>query len=226
MIQYMNLKDLVVTAFGTDAEKRILCFLLERELVECGDDTLRWLSLFELCEQWGKDFLLWEDHTYVDGIHGWNLSMRVYKLCLPKGEDWTTYLYRMTLLAVIRGMSIGERTSLAEGGRRYNNFSAVAGDYYTNGDYAGLTREQWLEELAGLLECSWKKYQKFPGRNPAYHREMEENYPKFCSILEHLAQDTKACEVVRMNQYGGDDTVWYFVRAQDFFYLMMLDDSM
>lgn len=225
----MTFKELVEDAFGLDAEERILHFLKEKELAGCSDDSMRWLGLFAACEQWRKQFLLWEDGTYIDGIHGWNLSMRAYKLRLPEGDDWTTYLYRMTLQAVVSGMRVGERTSMAEGGRKYHNFSSVATDYYVNGDYERFTREQWLEELACLLERSWEKYQKFPGKNPAYHREMEENYPKFSSILEHLArdtQDTGVCEIVRMNQYGGDDTVWYFVKTGDFFYLMCLDDSM
>ncbi len=225
----MTFKELVEDAFGMDAEERILHFLREKELAECHDDSMRWLGLFEACEQWRKQSLLWEDRTYINGIHGWNLSMGVYKLHLPEGDDWNTYLYRMTLLAVVSGMCVGERTSMVEGGRKYHNFSSVASDYYVNGDYESFTRERWLEELAGLLEQSWEKYQKFPGTNPAYHREMERNYPKFHSMIEHLAQDTRdarACEIVRMNQYGGDDTVWYFVRTEDCFYLMCLDDSM
>lgn len=222
----MTFKEIVEGAFGADAEERVLRFLREKELTGCDDDTMRWLGLFEACERWRKRFLLWEDRTYVNGIHGWNLCMSVYKLYLPDGDDWTAYLYRMTLLAVVSGMSIGERTSLAEGGRRYHNFSSVIDDFYVNGAYISLTREQWLEELAGLLEQSWEEYKKFPGTNPAYQREMERNYPKFDSILEHLAGDIKVCEAVRMNQYGGDDTVWYFVRTWDRFYLMSLNDSM
>ena len=118
------------------------------------------------------------------------------------------------------------RTSLAAAGKEYHNLSAVVSDYYVNADYVSLTQEQWLEEISELLERSWKKYQQFPGSSPAYHREMEKNYPKFSSILERLAQNTKCCEVVRMNQYGGDDTVWYFGRAQDDFCIMRVSDSM
>ena len=224
----MTLKERVEQAFGPDAEERVLRFLREKELAGCGDDTQRWLALFEAYEQWRNQFLLWEDRTYVDGITGWNLCMDVCKLRLPEGgrEDWTAYLYRMTLLVVINGMGAGERTSLAAAGKEYHNLSAVVSDYYVNADYVRLTQEQWLGEISELLERSWKKYQQFPGSSPAYHREMEKNYPKFSSILERLAQNTKCCEVVRMNQYGGDDTVWYFGRAQDDFCIMRVSDSM
>lgn len=222
----MTFKECVEETFGMDAEERILRFLREKELSGFDDDSQRWLGLFEACEQWRKQYLLWEDGTYINGINGWNLSMRVYKLHLPERDDWTIYLYRMTLLAVVSGMSIGERTSLADGGRKYHNFSTVADDYYVNGNYVSLTREQWLEELAGLLEQSWSNYQRFPGTSPGYHKEMKENYPKFSRILEHLTRNIASCEVVRMNQYGGDDTVWYFVKTLNCFYLMSLDDSM
>ena len=223
------MKKRVEDAFGLDADERILRFLREKELAGFSDDTQRWLGLFEACEQWRKQFLLWEGHTYIDGIHGWNVIMHAYKLRLPEADDWTTYLYRMTLLAIVGGMRIGERTSLAKAGREYHNFWAVANDYYVNGDYVSLTREQWLEELAGLLKQSWENYQVYqrsPRANPAYLREMEKNYPKFNTILEYLERDTKDCEVVRMNQYGGDETVWYFVEAPNCFYLMSLKDSM
>lgn len=226
VIKYLSLKECVKESFGRNAEERILRFLLEKELVECTDDTLRWLRLFELCEQWREQLLLWEEHTFINGIHGWNLCMGAYKLRLPDRDDWTAYLYRMTLLAVISGMSVGERTSLAEGGRRFHNFSSVASDFYGDGSYISLAREQWLAELAGLLENSREQYQRFPGNSPAYHRAMEENYPRFHSVLEYLSQDTGICEAVRMNQFGGDDTVWYFAETQDSSYLLMLSDSM
>ena len=222
----MSLKEYVQASFGADAEERVLRFLLEEELAGCGDDALRWLRLFELCGQWRKQFLLWEEDTFIDGINGWNLCMGAYQLHLPDGDDWTAYLYRMTQLAVVSGMSAGERGGMVEGGRRYHNFSAAADDFYVNGGYADLTREQWLGELAGLLEHSWKRYQRFPGDNPAYHRAMEENYPKFRSVLERLEQDTEICEVVRMNRHGGGETVWYFARTPESFYLMTLKDSM
>ena len=174
----MVLKKRVEDAFGLDADERILRFLRTKELASASDDTLRWLGLFEACEQWRKQFLLWEDRTYIDGIHGWNVITGAYKLHLPESDDWTTYLYRMTLLAVVSGLGIDERTALAEAGRKYHNFEAVANDYYVNGDYVSLTRGQWLEELAGLLKRSWEKYQwyrKSPKRSPAYLRVMEKN---------------------------------------------------
>ena len=219
----MTFKECVEEAFGMDAEKRILRFLQEEELAGLEYDSARGRYLLERCTQWRRQFLLWEDNTYIDGIHGWNLNMSVYKLRLPEMNDWPIYLYRMTLLAVVSGMSVGERNCLAVGWR---NFSTVADDYYVNGDYVSLTREQWLKELNSLVEHSWEKYQRFPGTSSAYHREMEKNYPKFNSILDDLAQNIKACEVVRMNQFGGDDTIWYFVKTSDCFYLLSLSDSM
>ncbi len=48
----MTFKERVEDAFGMDAEERILRFLREEELAEFDDDSLRWLGLFEACEQW------------------------------------------------------------------------------------------------------------------------------------------------------------------------------
>ena len=33
-------------------------------------------------------------------------------------------------------------------------------------------------------------------------------------------------DVVRMHRHGGDETVWYFARAQDCVYIMYISDSM
>lgn len=225
----MPLKESVEQAFGQDAKKRILNFLLEKELAGCGDDTARWLRLFEKCERWRKKFLLWESSTYIDGIHGWNLSMDVCRLRLPEeAEDWTKYLYRMTLLVVVGGMDDSERDVLAECGQKYNNFSLGlwADDYYVVTGYADLTREQWLGEAAGLLEKSWENYQKFPGNNPRFQKDMELNYPKFRAALEYLEQNTENCGAARMNKPDGDETVWYFAKAQDSFYIMRISDAM
>ena len=71
-------------------------------------------------------------------------------------------------------------------------------DYYGNEGYLELTPEQWLEEIAYLLKQSWEGYQKFSGKNPAYHREMEINYPKFQDILDY-----RRCMTMRMNDACG-----------------------
>lgn len=224
----MLLKDSIEQAFGYDAEERIFHFLVKDELSDCGGDTARWLLLFEKCETWRKQFLLWENGTYINGVHGWNLEINICSFRPPMGEleNRTKYFYCMTLLMVVNRMGIGERSTLAEFGDKNNNFSAVISDYYGNEGYLELTPEQWLEEIAYLLKQSWEGYQKFSGKNPAYHREMEINYPKFQDILDYLSRQSISGNVVRMNRHGGDDTVWYFAEASDCFYIMQLSDSM
>ncbi len=83
-----------------------------------------------------------------------------------------------------------------------------------------------LNTCRHYLKQSWEGYQKFSGKNPAYHREMEINYPKFQDILDYLSRQSISGNVVRMNRHGGDDTVWYFAEASDCFYIMQLSDSM
>lgn len=224
----MQLKDYVECAFGHDAEEQILKFLREKELAGCKDDRARWISLFEKCEGWRENFLLWEERTYIGGVHGWNLSLDICKLRLPRLEleNWTEYLYRMTLLLVVSNMDDGERNSVIQNADRIGSLDYVCSDYYMNAGFTIMTREQWLDEMKYLRQESWSMYQKFPGNNPAYHRAMEKNYPRFDTALEYLEQNIKTCEVVRMNNYGGDESVWYFVRAQDCFYVMCVSDAM
>lgn len=225
----MSLREYIECAFGADAENRILSFLVEKELCNCDNDAERWLGLFGKCEHWRNEFLLWEESTYISGVSGWNLEMDVCKLCLPEeSDDWTEYLYRMTLLVVVNKMEPGEKNSVVANGQKYNNFSSELWfpDYWVESGFIDLTKEQWLKEVTDLLDKSWELYQKFPGNSTSYQKDMELNYPKFDAALEYLTQNVGDCEIVRMNQHGGDETVWYFAKARDCFYLMYLSDSM
>ena len=55
---------------------------------------------------------------------------------------------------------------------------------------------------------------------------MKTNYPKFKTLLERLEREVCDCQVARMNRHGGDETVWYFVKAQDSFYVIYVSDAM
>lgn len=231
----MTLKDRLEQAFALDGEKRILQYLRETELAGCNGDTARWKCLFEKYAHWKKNFLLWEGSTYIYGVNGWNVSMTVCKMNLPKleQENWTEYLYKMTLLAVISDSYIDytERDKLIEKGDEYNNLDILGSDYYSELGYAVLTKKQWISELLQLRQKSWKRYQIYKESHPAdynpnYHQEMKENYPKFDSYLDYIQQNVKACEAVRLNDFGNDESVWYFAEEKDCFYVMLMSDSM
>ena len=61
----MTLIKQVEQAFGPPEEERVLDFMVNQELAGCGDDTARWLSLFEKCGLWREKYLLWEDGLYI-----------------------------------------------------------------------------------------------------------------------------------------------------------------
>lgn len=224
----MLLKQRIEQAFGREGETRVLNFLREKELAECKGDTARWIRLFEKCECWREAFLLWEDGTYISGIDGWNLSINVCRVRLPKepSDDWTTYLYRMTLLVVISNMEIDQRNTLIQSGDQCGNLGIACEDFSVNSDHITLTQDQWLCEIQSLRLKSWNRYQVIADQSSAYHETMEKNYPKFDAILDYLRQNTSAFQVVRMNHYGGDECVWYFAEEQGSFLLMRVSDTL
>lgn len=224
----MTFKECVENAFGTDAENRAPAYIQEKELPDCEDDSHRWNGLYDKCEQWRNECLLWEDGTFVCGVNGWNAFIKVCKLHLPKEPlDWTSFLCRMTAMVIVSGMDKKERESLAANGNESHNFLfRLSQDYYVESGYESLTGTQWLEEIAELFRKSKEKYNAYPGNNPEYHKAMAENYPKLERILNYLKQNARDCEVVRMNEQGDDVTVWYFAKASDCFYLMYLSDCM
>ena len=96
-------------------------------------------------------------------------------------------------------------------------------------DIGELTRTEWIEELNGFWTTSWEKWQTYwddPTNNPEYVEVMKTNYPKFKALLERLEREVGDCQVARMNRHGGDETVWYFVKAQDSFYVIYVSDAM
>lgn len=75
---------------------------------------------------------------------------------------------------------------------------------------AALTREEWFAEVSGFLEKLWEINQKFGETSaPKYTEAMRENYPKFRAVIEYLEQNVGECKVARMQQHGGDETVWF-----------------
>ena len=225
----MTWSELVERAFRENAEEQITAFLLREGPTVCGNDAARWRSLFTTCEGWRDAFQLWGEHAFVSGVHGWNLYMNVCRLRPPEEQppDWTRYLHRMTLMMVVCGLEPAERNSMATW--EYGRFDAIGAFYCAGPEYGGyesLTGEQWLREAGGLLEQSWRRYRNFPGNSSRYQRTMEEHYPRLEAALDYLSEHTGTCDVVRMHRHGGDETVWYFARAQDCVYIMYISDSM
>ncbi|MDE6579216.1 MAG: hypothetical protein K2K41_01615, partial [Ruminiclostridium sp.] len=102
-------------------------------------------------------------------------------------------------------------------------------EYYLESGYAELTRTDLIEELNGFWTTSWEKWRKHCDdrtNNPKYVEAMKVNYPKFKAILERLEHEVGDCQAARMNRHGGDETVWYFVKDQDSFFVIYVSDAM
>lgn len=234
----MLLKKYVEQAFGADGHSLLMQFLLDQELADCRDDGERWRRLFEKCDRWEKESLLWSEDTYIDGINGWHLDIRACRCRLPaEPADWSAYLYRMSLLLILRY----EYYETAEGRRKVIEHASNSTqwkddyscgfdiEYFLESGYAELTRAEWLEELNGFWRTSWEAWRKDWDKrtnNPEYVAAMEVNYPKFKAVLERLEHEAGDCQVARMNRHGGDETVWYFAQARDGFFVIALSDAM
>ena len=209
-------------AFGTAGDKRILTFLREQELADCVGDTARWASLFAKNDAWRREYLVWETETYIHGVDGWYLSFSAAQLRLPDDEEtnWQTYLYCMALLVVLSGMDDEERTALLQKGDRYGNLEVVASDFYTSGGCVSLTMKACLDKLYALRQASWQRWQRDGEHTP----EMVKHYGQFDEALAYLSRQPQISEVVRLNDFGGDDSVWYFAFAPSYLYLLCLSD--
>lgn len=221
----MLFKEIVEQAFGKDGDKQVLEFLIEKELSQYKEKKSRWKNFVEKCEAWKKDFLLWEDETYVDGLKGYNLNIHIIKVRLPqKNVSWTEYLYHMALLAYYRMETASTITSSAVLANTPYDLFITAMHLKLLSSYAALSQEQLFNELENLYQNSWHTYQSEKELPLEYREEMEKNYPKFCAMLEYLKQNIEACEAVRMNDLIQNDIVWYFVKDTYAFYMLLLSE--
>ena len=217
----MTFKQYIEETFGLDADELVPTYI--KEHFDGIDDTQLYSVLFDKCENLKREFRLSEDGAFVCGVYGWNLCINMYHLLLPEEPiDWAAYLYNMTVMAVISGLSDNERKALTE--YPNNILFRLSQEYYVESGFESLTKEQLLDELAELLEKSKERYIANPGDSPKYHKAMEENYPKCERVLNYLIQNVGECEVVRMNKPSDNVTVWYFVKAWDSFYIIYLSD--
>lgn len=215
----MTFKEIVEQAFGKNGDTLVLNFLREQELCDCDDDSACWKNLLEKCQSWRKEFLLWENATFVYGVHGWDLEIHIAKVCLPKKVNhWTEYLYHMALLV--------EYNVWLDNTQQIVTFDSATEDFYLESDYTVLSQEQWLDELENLYHKSLERYERDHKIGAEYKKRMEQNYPEFYSIKEYLKQNMKECEVVRMNNPNQDELIWYFGKDLDCLYVAHIADFM
>ena len=120
------------------------------------------------------------------------------RFCLPsEPADWSVYLYRMTLLLILRCNYYATAESRRKVIEHASNSSQWKDDYscgfaikyFLESGYADLIWAEWLEEFNGFWRTSWETLQKYWDKltnNPEYVAEIKVNYPKFKSILERL----------------------------------------
>lgn len=215
----MSFKEIVEQAFGKNGDTLVLNFLREQELCDCDSDSACWKSLLEKCQSWRQEFLLWENATFIYGVHGWDLEINIAKVCLPKEViDWTEYLYHMALLV--------EYNVWLDNTQQIVAFDSATEDFYLESDYTALSQEQWLDELENLYHKSLERYKLDHKIGSEYKKRMERNYPEFYSIKEYLKQNMKDCEVVRMNNPNQDELIWYFGKDLDCLYVAHIADFM
>jgi len=222
----MLLKELAKQAFGRKDEECVARFLREKGFDRCNNDTAQYNLLQEKCKQWKKEILLWDSNTFIYGINGWNFYITVCRMTLPKQKgNWIEYLYYMALLTLVNNWDINDWNILIEHGD--NNFDIFQWDFDID-SYVELNKEQWLNELKCYREQSWERYKKYKKSHKEYIKydeSMKKNYPEYDVILEYLVQNTKECDVVRMNS-DADNVIWYFAKDADSFYVTYISDCM
>ncbi len=222
----MLLKEMAEQAFGKKDEECVARFLREKEFKGCDGNATQWQLFQDKYKQWKKEFLLWDSNTFIDGINGWNFHITVCRMNLPKQEvNWTEYLYYMAVLVIMNNWDINDWNILREHGD--NNLDRFQWDFYM-ASYVELTKEKWLDELKNYREQSWNKYKNYKKTHKEYTKydeSMKKNYPQYDAILEYLVQNTKECDVVRINN-GDDNIIWYFANDVDSFYVTYISDCM
>lgn len=209
-----------------------------RELDDCKSEAERWRMLCTKVGHWLHTYGYsdWEQHTDIDGVYGWYVSLAALRLPIPQqpmsDTEYNDWLYYVTVLAdhvETDDKSWNAVTEGAEEDMDYNMDSIGIGCYVKHG-YFSMTSEQWIAELRELRWLSWEAYiewqKNYAEINPGYMIAMHEGYPAYDAIVDRLEREAAGSEVVCINKYGEDIDVWYFARTADSMFVVIVSDSM
>ncbi len=222
-------KDIVESMFFGDTvtDGNFEEFFRENEFSGCKNNGEKWRILFEKCEEWEKEYLLWEEKTYIDGIGGFYSDIHICKFRIPTDMDnLKEHIYRMLLLFVVNEMEKSEKKQLVANQDIYYNLFFISEIFDIEPNICVITQVQWLDEIKEYINMAYNRYKKSLHLNKKFYMDMAQNYQKCEIILKSLRENVDKCEIIRIGNLYTNEDIWYFVKEEDYLYLLSIRDIM
>lgn len=216
-----EVEKIFVDEFG----KKISNFLLDKEQIS-GSDLEKWEALFQKIAAWKDQYLVKSEEITLYGVDGWYMDSVIeeFSYAGDSGQNLEEYLYRLMLIDWTIDFESGDFGF-------YKNMDFDVDfdvDFHLSREQCvRLKKEELIEELREQYQKSSRRfllYQKDKGRNLKVVEKLKPQYPIYLRYIQWFQRNLGDCDVVRVNEFGHDITVWYFIKDKAKIYLISVRD--
>lgn len=246
----MDLKILIYETFKNGTEEEALKFLREKVLFNCKNNEERWDMLInKKYKEWSEKLLLFKENTYIYGAgkcFNYDFVICKFKFCEKEIKDLKEYLYCIfcttyivsldeeDLNEIIKKSSedlpevISEVTGYSS---KEENLPALMGYasvslgiiscYKEITKVIEMSKNEFLEDINKFYDISYNYYKRVEEVCSEYSEAMKINYPKVKNDLQHLQQNLKECQIIKI--YTNSDCT-YIIKDIDNFYIIAISE--
>lgn len=227
----MKWKEIIEYCFFTDhLDRRLKAFLLcQKELSsEAEYGAFLYKSAYEWEERCCAKF---DDMMMPSFFRHYNIDAVWIEFSLTQTGTYT--LEETLYWTFLTAWMLSEVTEEQHKHKQPPSFAVSGYDVILSSDEFQFSKEHcvWLEKQAFLDEIDLIYQQSSallqqPVNNPAWHRDAEASCDRFLAYYKFCRDQLKKPLIVRFNQFGPDEAVWYLIQDKDALYYMMLSDFM
>ena len=211
--------------------KRLLYFLNDKEYVSKNCDSEKWKRIFGKIDEWKKRYFVKSDKVTLNGVDGWYMESCIEKFKYPSDIDCDIKDYLAAVMLIDWTLNFDD----SDYNFYINNFQIdkdLAEELGYEFDFpkercAILSEKEFIDELKDRYNRSCKRFERYKrnnNNNPKVIEKLEPQYPIYLSYINFFENNLKDCNVVRMNDFGYDETVRYLIKNEKFVYLISIQD--
>lgn len=220
-----------LTMLLTDFSSKLLNFLIETEQISSECEAEKWDVLYQKFNIWREQYMIKSEEINLYGIDGWYMDLYISEFFCPP-EMWKKfdiYIYIMTLVSWLKSFDNDDYKFY-----RNQNFEETLQSHFNFEDYSEerlftLSKKNLIKELEERYTQSHDRfcyYKTERNNNPVVVKKLEGQYPEFNDYIQYLKKTLKNCISIRINEFGNDENVWYFIKDKNKIYLILIEDFM
>lgn len=225
--KFMKNLNMLLTDFST----KLLNFLIETEQISSECEEEKWDVLYQKFNIWREQYLIKSEEINLYGVDGWYMDLYISEFLCPleMWEKFDIYIYIMTLVSWMESFDDDDYRFY-----RNQNFAETLHSEFNFEDYSEerlftLTKKNLIKELEERYTESYDRfcyYKTERNNNPVVVKKLEEQYPRFTEYIQYLKKTLKNCISIRINEFGNDEKVWYFIKDKNKIYSILIGDFM